>query len=289
MSLTVMSDGSEKINYRDPAIPLYMVRGDLTVFPYLAALCHWHEEIEILMALEGHLSYNVDGRVVEIGEGDAIIVNSRQMHFGFSADGTNCVYFCLDFPPQLISPSEAVQKRYLDPILTDANLPYLLLRRDDPRHQPILAVLAELDRLRDYVQGQELLVIGKLFTLWQGLYSLLEPRELTVADGGSLIQKQMLEFIRTHYRERLSLDQIAASGGVCRSRCCQLFKKYMGRSPNDYLTFFRLERAMALLRETRLSVTEITYECGFGSGSYFTELFNRYKGCSPTQYRKKTG
>ncbi len=98
----------------------------------------------------------------------------------------------------------------------------------------------------------------------------------------------MLEFIRTNYRRRLSLEQIAASGGVCRSKCCRIFRRYLGRSPNEYLNSFRLEKGMELLRETGMSVTEIAYACGFGSPSFFTELFTRYKGCPPTAYRKKS-
>lgn len=101
-----------------------------------------------------------------------------------------------------------------------------------------------------------------------------------------LIQKQMLDFIRTHYQEKIALDSIAAAGGVCRTKCCQIFRQHLGRTPNDYLNSFRPEKGMQLLKSTRMSITEIADACGYGSASYFTETFTRMKGCSPTQYRK---
>ena len=50
MNLTVMQDGSEQIRYRDPSIPIYVSRGDLRTFPNMAALCHWHEDVELLIS-----------------------------------------------------------------------------------------------------------------------------------------------------------------------------------------------------------------------------------------------
>ena len=131
--------------------------------------------------------------------------------------------------------------------------------------------------------------MASLYTLWHGLYGLAEGQigEEVSTDSNVLIQKRMLDFIRTHYGEKLTVDAIAAAGGVCRTKCWQIFRKYLGQTPNDYLNSFRLEKGMQLLKSTRMSVTEIAEECGFSSASYFTELFTRQKGCTPTQYRRK--
>ena len=69
MALAIMQDGSERIAYRDPAFPVYIRKSNLTIFPEMAFLCHWHEELELLVALKGHLCYNVNGTVVTIREG----------------------------------------------------------------------------------------------------------------------------------------------------------------------------------------------------------------------------
>lgn len=289
MNLTVMQDGSERIHYDNPKIPIYVRRGDLRSLSNMSALCHWHDDVELLLPLKGHLSYNVNGVQVSIQEGNAIFVNTRQMHYGYSADRTDCEYICITFRPQLLCANEEIKNRFVLPILTSPNFTHMVLRRSIPEHRPLLAAVCRIDALyQDMTCGYEMLVLSNLMQLWQGLYQLAADHigEAVSTDPNVLIQKQMLEFIRTHYQDRITVDEIAAAGGVCRTKCCQIFKKYLGRTPNDYLNSFRLEKGMELLKSTSLTVTEIAEACGYSSSSYFTEMFTRLKGCTPTAYRK---
>lgn len=290
MNLTVMQDGSERIHYRDPTIPIYVSRGDLRRFPHMSALCHWHEDVELLMPLRGYLTYNVSGINQVIREGNAIFVNARHMHYGFSADGTDCDYLCLTFRPQLLCANEEVKNRYVLPVLASPHFTHLVLRESIPEHRPLLAAVRRIATLdQEKAPGYEMLELSNLYILWQGIFRLAGSQlaEAVSTDVNALVQKQMLEFVRTHYQERISVDAIAAAGGVCRTKCCQLFRRYLSRTPNDYLNSFRLEKGMELLKSTSMTVTEIADACGFGSASYFTELFTRQKGCSPTAYRKQ--
>lgn len=289
MNLTVMLDGSERIHYQDPSIPIYVSRGDLRSLSNFSALCHWHEDIELLLPTRGYLSYNIDGTVVTVQEGNAIFVNARHMHYGFSADGTDCDYICITFRPQLLCANEEIQNRYVLPVLTSPNFTHLVLRKAIPEHRPLLAAICRIDALySEKAAGFELQALGNLFQFWQGLYGIAQGKigEAASTDVNILIQKQMLEYIRTHYQERTTVDAIAASGGVCRTKCCQIFRLYLGTTPNEYLNSFRLEKGMELLKSTKLTISEIADACGFNSASYFTELFTRQKGCSPKAYRK---
>lgn len=290
MSLAILQDGSERIRYENPAFPIYISWGNLKSFPNMSALCHWHEELELLLPLKGYLRYNVNGTTVTVQEGNAIFVNSRQLHNGFTADGTDCEYLCIAFLPQLLCINEDIQNRYVLPLLTSHSVTHMVLRRSIPEHRALLAAIMRMGTLaRERAPGFELRLMGKLYSLWQGLYEIAEGQlgEEVSTDGNVQIQKKMLEFIRTHYPERIQVDAIAAAGGVCRTKCWQIFKKYLGQTPNDYLNSFRLEKGMQLLKSTRMSVTEIADACGFSSASYFTELFTRQKGCPPTQYRRQ--
>ena len=288
MSLAILQDSSERIRYEDPAVPIYVKRGDLTVFQNMSALCHWHEEVELLMALEGHLRYNVNGMTVTVRQGEAVFVNARQMHYGFSGDGSDCKYVCIVFRPQLLCANEEIRNRYVFPLLTSHALPYMILQRREGQGRP-LDILTEIDRIwQERRDGFELQTIGKLFELWQELYTLASGRigEAISTDANVLIQKRMLDFIRTHYQERIDVNAIAAAGGVCRTKCWQIFKKYLMQTPNEYLNSFRMEKGMELLKSTRMTVTEIADACGYSSACYFAELFTRMKGCTPTQFRK---
>ena len=284
MNLTVLRDGSERIHYDQPGLPLYVRRGDLKGFSGMAALCHWHDDVELLLPLEGRLCYNVNGASVAVHQGQAIFVNARQMHFGYSADGADCRYVCVTFRPQLLWGNGEMARRFILPILSAAQLPYLLLDGG-----AAIGYIRRVDALyREQPEGYELLAVAALIALWRELYTLVRPRleASPAADGNLLAVRQMLDYIRTHYPERITLERIAASGGVCRTQCCRLFRQYLGLTPNGYLNSFRLEKGMELLRSTNLSVTEIAVACGYSGSSYFAERFLQAKGCTPTQYRQ---
>lgn len=290
MNLTVLRDGSERIFYSNPALPIYVNRGNLRDLSGMSALCHWHENVELLLPYKGHLTYNVNGSLIHIPEGCGIFVNSRNLHYGFSQDGTDCEYFCVTFPPQLLCCNEDLANRYVLPLLTDSHFPHILLESNKPEHSSILAAMRRLDSLyQEKPACFEMQAYSILFALWAALLasSRKTAQEAGTEDPHLPIVRRMVEFIRSHYMERITLEQIAASGGVCRSSCCQLFKKHLGHTPNDYLNSYRLERGVELLRSGSLSVTEIADRCGFSSSSYFTELFTRSKGCSPSAFRKQ--
>ena len=288
MNLTVLQDGSEQIHYDNPRIPLYVRRGDLKSLSNMAALCHWHDDLELLLARKGYLYYSVNGSRILIPEGSAIFVNSRQMHFGFSDDGTDCEYVCITFRPQSLFGNEELVRRFVLPILSAHQFSHLIL---DPNvHGKLLDLIAQIDELyQKQEDGFELLALSPVIALWHGIYALMQQQiqQLPGSDANVWIVKQMLDHIRTHYSEKVTLDSIASSGNVCRTKCCQIFKKYLGMTPNDYLNSFRLEKSMELLKGTKLSITEIASACGYSSSSYFAETFSKEKGCTPTHYRKQ--
>jgi len=289
MNLTVLQDGSEKIQYNTPSLPLYVRRGDLYGLSNKAALCHWHDDVELLLCTEGYLDYNVNGKQIHVCEGNAIFVNSRQMHYGYSTDGSDCHYCCYTFRPQELFCMGDIADKFVLPLLTSCQLSYLILDSKDLQHHELLNILKQIDKLYcEMPDGFELLALSAIFEFWQQLYFLVKDHleESIAVDSNTFVVKQMLAFIRTHYQDKLTLEMIACSGGVCRTRCCQFFKQYLGQTPNNYLNSFRLEKSMQMLSGTKLSVTEIAASCGFGSSSYFTEMFTREKGFTPTQYRK---
>ena len=74
---------------------------------------------------------------------------------------------------------------------------------------------------------------------------------------------------------------------MSRSKCCQLFKKYVNRTPMDFLNTYRLEMSLRLLKETERPISDISLSCGFTSQSYFTKLFTERYHMTPSGCRKK--
>lgn len=289
MNLTVLSDGSEHIRYVHPAIPLYVCRSDLRSMSNMAALCHWHDDVELLLPVKGYLTYNVNGVCVPVPQGHVIFVNARQMHYGFSSDGSDCEYVCITFRPPFLFGNQEMISRFVLPILSSSACPFLVFSPDELPELP--EAIRAVDILyRDQPEGFELRACSSLLTIWQLLYERLH-RQLSRAvseDPNLWIVRQMLDCIRTRYSEKLPLNAIANAGGVCRTRCCQIFRSYLGMTPNDYLNSFRLEKSMEMLNGTSLTITEIAAACGFASASYYAELFTRQKGCTPTQFRRQS-
>ena len=97
------------------------------------------------------------------------------------------------------------------------------------------------------------------------------------------------ELIRSYVEEncqepvtRLSVGQ---AFGIHPSHVSRLFSRFSGQSFSGYLTRTRLERAMRLLADSKKTVAEVAYQCGFTSPSYFTRVFRSRMGCTPVAYR----
>lgn len=60
-NFNLMKDDSEIVQYNNPNIPFYLKKGKLSIYPNMSALCHWHEDIEYIKILKGHMTYYVNG------------------------------------------------------------------------------------------------------------------------------------------------------------------------------------------------------------------------------------
>ncbi|MDO5517824.1 MAG: AraC family transcriptional regulator [Clostridium sp.] len=291
-NIRVMKDSSEHILYNNPSLPLYVKTGTLSSFPHMEALCHWHEDVEFLIPINGHISYHVNDKDFYIEQDNAIFVNSKQMHYGYSSDGSDCEYICIVFKRSLICTNPYLAEKYISPIIEDYNMSQLLLSKDNPEHQKIISSLKEIYQLYEKKGNcYELSSISLLSSVWTELYHILCNQISTVDYSISSdipIQKQMVRFIYDNYTKKISLNDISHSGGISRTKCCQIFKKYLNKTPIDFLNSYRLEISMNLLRDTSLSITEIAYDCGFNNLSYYSEIFKHYKGCTPNKYRLNT-
>ena len=94
-----------------------------------------------------------------------------------------------------------------------------------------------------------------------------------------------LDHIDFHYQQNISLHKLATMFNVSDGYLSTSFKKEVGVSVTDYLNQTRIAHARWLLESTGASVQEISGQCGFSDGSYFTRIFKRYVGQSPLQYR----
>lgn len=292
VSVNVMQDLSEIVPYDEAGIPLYVRQDQLNRYPDKKALCHWHEDLEFIRVTSGEMGYYINGKHLVLKENDGVVVNTRQMHYGSSIDQKDCSFLCILIHPALFSANRTLYRKYISPLLDSQAAEFMYLDSRKPEQARILNAISQAAALKEGAKpGYELEIIGLFFMIWKDLFQMMEAQSPFPSGNGSpeaKLQKDMVSFIYQHYTEKLTLASIAAAGGVCRSKCCQIFKKYLSQSPIDFLNAYRLEVSSLLLKNTEKSITDIALECGFNHSSYYTELFVRAYGCTPRQFRRQT-
>lgn len=288
----LMQDASEIVHYDNPGIPLYIQRAELSAYPDRRALCHWHEDIEVIFISEGEMHYDINGQKVLLTAGDSIVINTRQMHFGYSSHGRDCSFLCLLFHPSLLMSHPCTTKDYLMPILENPCIESIFYPKGTPCAEQIKTLQKQIFSLKDAGRdGYELGVIARLFQLWEVLYRSCREQNLLNHERQPstdlLIQKKMVSYIYQNYSNPLTLEDIAAAGNVSRSKCCSVFKKYLQQSPIDFLNAYRLEVSSNLLKHTGEKIATIALACGFNHLSYYSKLFVKKYGCTPSAYRKR--
>lgn len=97
------------------------------------------------------------------------------------------------------------------------------------------------------------------------------------------------EYISQNYaNETLSVKDISSHVFLSTSYVCTFFKNETGRTLNQYLTEYRMEKAKQLLSDHRYKITDISSRVGYSDGNYFGKSFKKYTGLSPSEYRENT-
>lgn len=284
--IRVNRDNSEIIAYDEPGIPIYIREGHLSDSINFYFLCHWHEDIEFIYIVDGKMDYYVNGKSIPLTQGQLIVVNSGRLHYGYSDHEDECQYYCVLMHPSLITANKKLYEKYISPITAAQEPDYFLFEPNDSITEMILQIYKTKTGSSP---SYELEAINLFQTLWIQLYQRTQPhRHAKDAnnDPDLATQREMVSFIYQNYSNPITLEDIAASGQVCRSKCCKIFKKYMGQSPMDFVNSYRLECSQQLLENTALSITDICLACGFNHQSYFTKQFRLKYHCTPKNYRK---
>ena len=112
-----------------------------------------------------------------------------------------------------------------------------------------------------------------------------EMKKIWEANAG-LVDRIIAE-IREHYTEDISLSEYALKYDMSLASLSSQLKEKLSMNYSDYLTSLRLQRAKTLLKEPNLSIQEIAEQSGYTDYFYFTKVFKKAEGISPSKYRKE--
>lgn len=243
---------------------------------------HWHPEYEIVHIISGSFEIMVNNNPVLCRESDVILLTDGFLHGGTPHD---CVYEGVIFDFSFLLKENHACTRIIQNIIDHK---YLIDLRLSDKSPAILPVIEELcAALSSGRSGYEFLVQGYLYQLLGVILSehLYEenPDENAFSDRLNPV-KDVLAYISEHYAEPILLDHLAETAGMNPKYFCRYFRNMTGRTPIDYLNYYRIECACEMLATRDLTVKETAYSCGFGDESYFSKTFRKYKGVTPQQY-----
>lgn len=277
-----------KLSYftNDESFPLFVQFGghDVPLF------VHGHEDFyELVTVLDGSAEHIVDGERSVISKGDVFVIGNGISH-GF--DNTHGLRVCniMYRPEMLFSGDMDIRKIpgfhalfLLEPYFSSTQHFQSRLRLT---HADFALVMPLLERAEsEYTSdspGRNTMVLAcvrQLAVILSRLYDCpAKPREISgMADAAA--------FMETHFAEAVPISEVIERSHYSQRHFIRLFSLAYGMTPQRYLLDVRIRHATSMLRDSGLSVTEIAMRCGFGDPNYFSRIFRKYVGSSPSEFR----
>ncbi len=266
----------ERHVHDDPDFPFYF-HDSMQPPPFFPDQFHWHESIEVLYVLDGSFTVLGGRETIKAHKGDVVVVNSNELHAVYSQD-RHAVYHCL-----------IVDKSFCDELLLDPSSVWFEPCSHSPEAGRIFDAIAEETRSRPplyklnvsaYVQ--QLLVHLYRHCLVGGTAERPPEDDRKVA-----LVKAVIAYLRAHFREEITMEQIGGALGFSKFYLCHAFRDVTGSTVVDTLNSIRCAYALQMLSTGRYTVSECAEQCGFSTLSYFSRTYRRYRGCTPSEERRR--
>lgn len=237
---------------------------------------HYHSYFEIYCLTDGECNSFVDDKLYNLRLGDVIIIPPGTIHgthYYSEKHGRVLLNFTLHYvPPSLL---ELASKE-----------PYLY-RCDDTRDE-VRRIFAQIEK--EYYLSDDYSEEAIRALLSQLIVMILRyaPKTDNINTTSNFIV-EAVRYIQSNYQNPISLESVAKSCGVSKVHLSRSFKEKIGIGLNEYISIFRLKKAKELLlTRDKMLVSEIAFDCGFNDSNYFSWLFKKTYGVTPSQYRKNT-
>lgn len=251
---------------------------------------HWHEEIELLYQLNGRSDIQIDGEKYQIQNKLLTVIDSRQVHSIHTYSDTS-MFICVH-----------ISKKLIEKYIPDIDLYRIYCIPDDiPDSQfpEYLSVCRQMEALlRLYITDKpawqmesEGIILQVLAQLIRHFSRKSAPDEigLSSADRTSFNRiRDVITYVEEHFREPISLQDIAGHLGLGREYFCRFFKKNMGMSFLRYLNEVRISHVYRDLEQTDAPIAEIAEKNGFLNQKLFNRAFREVYGCTPSAVRRKS-
>lgn len=249
---------------------------------------HCHSEFEINFIREGSAEFICGEEKFTSAIGDIIITQPNVIHSIYPCANTRQVYDTLVFSHEIFGGfnSDRYINECIKPLINGSMRVQMHITSE---HHYYVELKTIVENIFSYAKGDtpqlDMLMRSELLRF----FWLLETDAQIDVDfcKSNEIVRSALEYIAEHFREIITIKQLASTVHLSESYFMNQFQKHVGLSTMEYISHFRINQACKELIGTKKSVLDIALDCGFRNVSNFNRQFLKIIGCSPTQYRKK--
>lgn len=245
---------------------------------------HWHAETELLLILRGRVTATVAGRVSRLERDDLLLINRSQLHELHSPDGCELLCFHLDLG-KFDLPAEQTRDLYFD--CDSSRAP------SRTRYSNLKALIALI------VQRNASAEAGNLYDNKSFAYSILKELTQNFAvpmPAAAREQERRLgrmsaivSYVDSHYRQSLSLVELAEAVHLSPPYLSSMFTKYLGVTFSEYYNSVRLTYAVRELLNSDCAIDRIATQNGYSNAQAFVRAFKSVYGTLPSTYRRQHG
>lgn len=220
---------------------------------------HWHNHIEVILVMKGEAEFTVRQEKYMGKKGDVFFINRTNLHSVFTKNKCHILGFVIPVNEELSSLPIGLD---YNPIVKNPDIQNLLMMLYNEYPSKNNGII------KAYVKLITKLIIREVF-----------PNDMLKTD------KPVIDYIKDHYFEKISIDDIAKSVNLSKYYFIHKFKEENGITVNSYLTNIRIEKAIELLNNNNKTV-EVAEKCGFSDEGYFCKVFKKVMGLSVRDYKK---
>jgi AraC-like DNA-binding protein/mannose-6-phosphate isomerase-like protein (cupin superfamily) len=254
---------------------------------------HWHDYLECFVALSGKGEFCMGAHEFSFGPGDIVIVDPLKLHGVMRMEASHTALVIL-FPRELVVPaSNALDAAFLAAWEQRPAEALPVLRASHRRAAAVHEAVHRLVESWDQRPGPET-KLRLLTALWALREAMVLGDWSAVPSRGDMSEKEeklrkALDYIAAHSHQTLAQPEVARAVGMSTSRFRQFFKETTGWGFARFLIEQRVLAAAGMLRDTRQTVADVAYQCGFADQSHLLKCFKAKFGVSPKAYRQQCG
>lgn len=237
-----------------------------------------HNFWEMVCVLEGNAGITADDRIYTLHAGDIIFHKPMEFHKIWSVDDSGMKVCILSFDAEGKG-LEALKNSTFKTGEKSSQLLSILMDTAEKAFKRsdgcMISGVKSLKNMQIYFNLLELFL----------LETSEEKDLLQIQDKDALIFSEIVQLLKERVDRQITVDEIAKQIGISTSGMKKIFHKYTGMGLREYHTQLQIKRAMELLKQNR-SVLEISEKLSYSSQFYFSNVFKKETGMSPTAYRK---